>query len=93
MKKYIAVNLFLDRDSSGIKATRKAILSDSIYKDQSILYKGFKDLNDKLTGKELMHKTGKGIEATLLSFCSQLCFSFVETAGSIHPPVVGFIEN
>ena len=54
MKKYNAVNLFLDRDSSGIKATRKAILSDSIYKDQSILYKGFKDLNDKLTGKELV---------------------------------------
>ena len=47
MKKYIAVNLFLDRDSSGIKAARKAILSDSIYKDQSILYKGFKDCEER----------------------------------------------
>jgi DNA primase len=56
MKKYDTINLFLDRDSSGIKTTRKAILSDSIYKDQSILYKGFKDLNDKLTGKELAIK-------------------------------------
>lgn len=61
MKKYIAVNLFLDRDSSGIKAARKAILSDSLYKDQSILYKGFKDLNDKLTGKELIIKQEKGL--------------------------------
>jgi DNA primase len=61
MKKYVAVNLFLDRDSSGIKATRKAILSDSIYKDQSILYKGFKDLNDKLIGKELVIKQEKGV--------------------------------
>ena len=61
MKKYNAVNLFLDRDSSGIKAARKAILSDSIYKDQSILYKGFKDLNDKLTGKELIIKQEKGL--------------------------------
>jgi len=61
MKKYIAVNLFLDRDSSGIKATRKAILYNSIYKDQSILYKGFKDLNDKLTGKELIIKQVKSL--------------------------------
>ena len=61
MKKYSAINLFLDRDSSGIKATRKAILSHSNYKDQSILYKGYKDLNDKLTGKELIVKQVKSL--------------------------------
>ncbi len=61
MKKYTAVNLFLDRDGSGIKATGKAILSDSNYKDQSILYKGYKDLNDKLTGKEMIVKQVKGL--------------------------------
>lgn len=66
---------------------------NSLYKDRSELYKGFKDLDDKLTGKEMRIKRVKRIEVTLLSFCSQLCFSFVETAGSIHPPVVGFIEN
>jgi len=61
MQKYNVVNLFLDRDSSGIKVTRKAILSDSIYKDRSELYKGFKDLNDKLTGKELIIKQVQGM--------------------------------
>ncbi len=59
--KYTRVNLFLDRDDSGIKATRKAILSDFKFKDQSILYKGFKDLNDKLTGKGMEIKESKGL--------------------------------
>ncbi len=58
---YTRVNLFLDRDDSGIKATRKAIPSDFKFKDQSILYKDFKDLNDKLTGKEIMIKESQGL--------------------------------
>ncbi len=43
MQKYAHVHLFLDRDTSGVKATRKAALSNSIYKNRSELYKGFKD--------------------------------------------------
>jgi hypothetical protein len=39
----------------------KAILVSPIYKDQSILYEGFKDLNDKLTGKELIIKQAYGL--------------------------------
>ena len=61
MQKYKSINLFLDRDDSGIKATRKAIMLSPIYKDHSTLYKGFKDLNDKLTGKEIIIKQVKGL--------------------------------
>ncbi len=61
MEKRLSINLYLDRDTSGITATRKAILSSSIYKDQSALYKGFKDLNDKLTGKKLTVKQVNGL--------------------------------
>lgn len=64
IKKYVAVNLFLDRDGSGIKVMRKVILSDSIYKDQSMFYKDFKDLNDKLTGKEMVVKQKQGLSNT-----------------------------
>ncbi|MEP7232105.1 MAG: hypothetical protein ABI691_17720 [Ginsengibacter sp.] len=59
--KYTRINLFLDRDNSGIKATKKAIISDFKFKDRSILNKGFKDLNDKLIGKEMMIKELRGL--------------------------------
>ncbi|RZK27177.1 MAG: DNA primase [Flavobacterium sp.] len=52
MDAYEKVNLFLDRDKAGIVATRKAVLSHPRYNDRSKLYKGYKDLNDKLTGIE-----------------------------------------
>ena len=61
MQKYSLVHLFLDRDASGVKATRKAVLSNSIYKNLSELYKGFKDLNDKLTGKATVVKQERGL--------------------------------
>ncbi|HEV8083395.1 MAG TPA: toprim domain-containing protein [Chitinophagaceae bacterium] len=61
MGKYARVNLFLDSDNSGIKATQKAIANNSILKDQSILHKDFKDLNDKLIDKRLMAKHAKGL--------------------------------
>jgi hypothetical protein len=50
MDAYEKVNLFLDRDKAGIVATRKAVLLHPRYNDRSKLYKGYKDLNDKLTG-------------------------------------------
>ncbi len=51
MEKHFPIDLFLDRDKAGIKATRGAIIANTRYKDQSSLYRGYKDLNDKLTNK------------------------------------------
>ncbi|MHA6281265.1 toprim domain-containing protein [Salinimicrobium sp. CAU 1759] len=45
---YSAVTLYLDRDSSGITATENILRTFSHCKDGSWLYKGYKDLNEKL---------------------------------------------
>lgn len=52
MQKYKAVNLFLDRDRSGIRVTRKAILWVHYIKNVVNYIKDSKDLNNKLTAKK-----------------------------------------
>lgn len=48
MEKHEIINLYLDRDTAGIKCTEKALRSNSHYKDNSSLYQGQKDLNQWL---------------------------------------------
>ena len=45
---YSIVTLYLDRDSAGIRATKDVLRSCSHCKDGSDLFKGHKDLNEKL---------------------------------------------
>lgn len=53
MEKHERVNLYLDRDTGGIKCTSEALQSDSIkYIDQSFLYKQKKDLNEWLNQEQ-----------------------------------------
>ena len=46
MEQHDFVDLFLDRDKAGIKLTKHALQLSSKYHDASILYEGYKDLND-----------------------------------------------
>jgi hypothetical protein len=46
MEQYNCVRLFLDRDNTGQKCTSTAISWSNKYKDESLLYKGYKDLNE-----------------------------------------------
>jgi hypothetical protein len=48
MEQYANIHLFLDRDKRGIESTIKALQWSKKYKDQSPLYKPFKDLNEYL---------------------------------------------
>jgi DNA primase len=49
MEKHERVDLYLDRDSGGVKCTHEALQRDStIYNDQSFLYQQKKDLNEWL---------------------------------------------
>ena len=46
MEQHKAINLYLDRDTTGQNYTRYALSLSSKYKDESHLYKHYKDLND-----------------------------------------------
>lgn len=48
LSQYSTVTLYLDRDSSGIKATENVLKIMPYCKDGSSLYEGHKDLNEKL---------------------------------------------
>lgn len=48
MEKYPSIHLFLDRDAAGIKATQLALAANNKYRDQSLMYKNHKDLNEYL---------------------------------------------
>jgi CHC2 zinc finger/Toprim-like len=58
MENYQAINLYLDRDSAGIKNTLRALDWDKKYIDQSHLYKNHKDLNDYLVQESMRQKQG-----------------------------------
>ena len=45
MEQYSQITLYLDRDKSGLKATKTACAWSDKYKDASSLYSGFKDLS------------------------------------------------
>ena len=56
MEDHEVIDLFLDRDSSGSEATKKALTWSPKYRDQSHLYKKHKDLNDLLTSSQKLVK-------------------------------------
>ena len=58
MEKHQSIHLYLDQDEAGRKNTKLALKRSPNFKDESKLYKGYKDLNDWLTnfGKLKMQK-------------------------------------
>jgi len=48
MEQYSTIHLFLDRDNMGLKNTKEALQWSVKYKDQSMFYQHFKDLNECL---------------------------------------------
>jgi hypothetical protein len=54
LEKHNTINLYLDRDKAGLKQTREALRISNRYKDASSIYKGYKDMNDWLTGKRMI---------------------------------------
>jgi hypothetical protein len=61
MENHNQINLYLDRDVSGLKCTQRALSMSSKYKDQSILYRNCKDFNDWIMSisKPLKKKLGR----------------------------------
>lgn len=54
MEKSRSVHLYLDNDPAGKACVSAALKRSKQYHDESHLYKGFKDLNDFLTGRKLL---------------------------------------
>ncbi|MEJ7821160.1 MAG: toprim domain-containing protein [Chitinophagaceae bacterium] len=48
LQKHTSIHLYLDRDASGIKATKEALSLSEKYLDESYKYKNHKDINDYL---------------------------------------------
>ncbi len=46
MEKHQSIHLYLDHDNSGRKYTSQALKRSLQFRDESKLYKGYKDLND-----------------------------------------------
>lgn len=46
MEKHQSIHLYLDQDEVGRKCTNVALKRSPSFKDESSLYKGYKDLND-----------------------------------------------
>jgi hypothetical protein len=60
LEKYQHVNLYLDRDESGLKVTSQALAWSDKYQDKSQLYAKFKDLNEyHIHHKEADPKRGR----------------------------------
>jgi len=51
---HASIHLFLDRDKAGLKQTKEALKISDSYKDESVIYKGYKDMNDWLTEKRMV---------------------------------------
>lgn len=58
MEKHQSIHLYLDQDEAGRKNVKRALKRSAHFKDESKLYKGYKDLNDWLIdfGKVKMQK-------------------------------------
>lgn len=54
MEKHGTINLYLDRDTAGMKRTAQVVKENSPYKDCSILYQDYKDLNQWLVQNFLL---------------------------------------
>lgn len=64
MEQYASIHLFLDRDKVGLEATKSALQWSGNFKDQSLLYKQSKDLNEFLIGpqkQEIKQRQTKGL--------------------------------
>lgn len=57
MEKHASVRLYLDCDTAGQNCSRHALSLSNKYKDESSLYKGYKDLNDWLMNVGKSQKT------------------------------------
>jgi hypothetical protein len=53
LENYNQVKLYLDNDKAGQNCSRLALSLNSKYKDESSLYKNYKDLNDWLVNNDL----------------------------------------
>lgn len=53
MESYNQVKLYLDNDKAGQNCSRYALSLSNKYKDESGLYKNYKDLNDWLVNYDL----------------------------------------
>ncbi len=66
MEKHPCINLYLDRDESGLKTTSQALTWSDRYQDKSQLYAKFKDLNEyHIHHKETDLKRGRSIRHEL----------------------------
>lgn len=59
LDQYEKINLFLDNDPPGQKATTEIQANHNRVKDYSFLYRGFKDFNVFLTNKKNRHETNR----------------------------------
>jgi Toprim-like/CHC2 zinc finger len=58
MEQHGQIQLYLDRDDAGIRATEKALKWDRKYIDRSSFYAGYKDVNEWLKGQAREHRQG-----------------------------------
>lgn len=65
MEKSRSVHLYLDNDTAGKACVAAALKRSRQYQDESHLYKGFKDLNDFLTGKKLLLQQSNSLKRHL----------------------------
>jgi len=61
MEKSRSVHLYFDNDTAGKACVAAALKRSNQYHDESHLYKGYKDLNDFLTGRKLVLKQSSGL--------------------------------
>ncbi|HRN73533.1 MAG TPA: toprim domain-containing protein [Ginsengibacter sp.] len=59
LEQYDAVHLFLDRDTAGQNCSKKALKISSRYRDESRMYRGYKDVNDWLVSMGKVNKYPK----------------------------------
>ncbi|CAA9194895.1 hypothetical protein FLA105534_00380 [Flavobacterium bizetiae] len=62
MEKHQTVSLYLDRDQPGKKLTQMALNWGNKYKDQSSLYKDYKDVNEWIVKSKTHEKLGRGLK-------------------------------
>ena len=68
MKGYLQIDLYLDNDQNGKRTTRKLMAPSRNFQDRSMLYEGFKDLNEWFINSA---KKGLGQEARDVSLLPQ----------------------
>ncbi len=65
MEKHSLIQLYLDRDNSGIKTTKEALLVSDQYRDESYRYQNHKDINEYLVNKYSMQSPRQRIGGRL----------------------------